>query len=885
MKHFFISFLCVFFSCVLYGQNIIGIVQDDAENKIPLVNVQLLDQKTNKIISFTQTDSKGVFSLKTNNVSFPLKLKLQHLSFDNKELVLNSFEKLYVVLEPKTSQLKEIVIDAKAYDVIKRGDTLKYNLNSLLDGSELKLKDVVDKLPGLAIDEDGKIRYNGSIIDHLLFDGNEFLNKNHQIANENITAEMIQKIELLTNYQSLSSVKGFEDSGKTALNIGINEKFKHRFKGNVDTETGIKERYNLHGNVYNFGEKTMFNLVANTNNINYSVLSVNDYMDTRKTNGKRIVNEQFAQGRYSLSDMDLPSFLFAQDNVQSRKLTNYTLNFAHKFNANERIEFVSVFNLLDQAEHTLNKQTFFDGQSRNLYRTDQIEGKSQYASNVLKYEKKFKNNTYLNINAYSLWSKDDQNQFLESVFFSDTPTLIFDNRLRFKTNNFGINATYKNHLSKNWLLDAVVFYDNNNTNTDKDLNSTELFSWFNSPHSHLFQNTKTTNYNTGVLSRATWKSGTNKIVFRAYTGRDRERLNNYINVLPLYQLTDNYEKREHILGAEYQGVLTKSGLSYSLGLQYNATNHFFVPDSKKSIMAVLPNASVSYNLKNGFSAFVSYNSNLTGLSVYQFLTGNVIDDYRSYFTPSYLNPERMITDSYSVGLIRVFPEKNIFSSLSISHNNVRKKIEKTYHNTELVTEQRFQYLDVNATTSANITFNKKFHEIPYGIKFNSFGGISQLQTVLNNTISENVNYNASLRLNIQSYYKNSFVNFNAGVNYMNNTSKNEWNAVSNYAKLERITPFVTLTGVAFNKKLNWSLNTHYYLYEASSVRSQNIFDLGFKTQYNFSKNLQFYLNAQNVLNIRTDNTKNDFTTTLFYAQEIIMSTLSGFVNGGVIFSF
>src|SRR5690554_3886381 len=160
--------------------------------------------------------------------------------------------------------------------------------------------------------------------------------------------------------------------------IGINEKFKHRFKGNVDTETGIKGRYNLHGNVYNFGEKTMFNLVANTNNINYSVLSVNDYMDTRKTNGKKIVNEQLAQGRYSLSDMDLPSFLFAQDNVQSRKLTNYTLNFAHKFNANERIEFVSVFNLLDQAEHTLNKQTFFDGQSRNLYRTDQIEGKSQY---------------------------------------------------------------------------------------------------------------------------------------------------------------------------------------------------------------------------------------------------------------------------------------------------------------------------------------------------------------------------------------------------------------------------------------------------------------------------------------------------------------------------
>src|SRR5690606_39173760 len=142
------------------------------------------------------------------------------------------------------------------------------------NGSELKLKDVVNKLPGLAIDEDGKIRYNGKIIDNLLFDGNEFFDRNHQIANDNITAKMIQKIELLTNYKNLSSIEDFEGNGKTALNIGIKDNYKKKFKGNITAESGIKKRYNLHGNLYNFGEETMFNLVANTNNINYSVLSI-----------------------------------------------------------------------------------------------------------------------------------------------------------------------------------------------------------------------------------------------------------------------------------------------------------------------------------------------------------------------------------------------------------------------------------------------------------------------------------------------------------------------------------------------------------------------------------------------------------------------------------
>lgn len=275
MKNIYKILLSLFISLlpyIFYGQEINGTITDEAGNKIPLANVQLINTTTNKTITYTQTNSLGNFTIATNSNSFPLKLKVQHFSYEPKEFILDTNEFLNIVLESKTNELAEIIIDTKAYDVIKKGDTLQYNLKSLLNGSELKLKDVVNKLPGLAIDEDGKIRYNGKIIDNLLFDGNEFFDRNHQIANDNITAEMIQKIELLTNYKNLSSIKDFEDNGKTALNIGIKDNYKNRFKGNITAEGGLKERYNLHGNLYNFGEKTMFNLVTNTNNINYSVL-------------------------------------------------------------------------------------------------------------------------------------------------------------------------------------------------------------------------------------------------------------------------------------------------------------------------------------------------------------------------------------------------------------------------------------------------------------------------------------------------------------------------------------------------------------------------------------------------------------------------------------
>ena len=887
MKNIYKILLSLFISLlpyIFYGQKINGTITDETGNKIPLVNIQLISIEANKTISYTQTNGLGNFTIATNNNPFPLKLKVQHFSYESKELILDTNEFLNIVLEAKTNELTEIIIDTKAYDVIKKGDTLQYNLKSLLNGSELKLKDVVNKLPGLAIDEDGKIRYNGRIIDNLLFDGNEFFDRNHQIANDNITAEMIQKIELLTNYKNLSSIKDFEDNGKTALNIGIKDKFKNKFKVNITAEGGFKKRYNLHGNLYNFSEKTMFNLVTNTNNINYSVLSVKDYMDTRKMNGKRIMNEQFSQGGFSTSDLDLPSFLFANDNVKSRKLRNYTLNLSHKFNNKSKIEFISIFNLLDQTEESINRQVFFDGQSSNIDRLDKITGTSAYASNVLKYETKLKDNSYFNVNGYSLWSKENQNQFLESTFLSNGDQLYFNNDLNFKTNKHGVNAIYKNPLSKNLLMDVVAFYDKNSTNTKKGFNSSEVFSWFDILNSSLNQKTNVESSDIGVQGRISWKLGSDKLIFRTYLGCSNEHLNNNLDDLNAYQLNDDYNKSEQIVGVQYQGSLKKPLFNYSLGFQYNYTNHSYLLGSKKALSAILPNFSISRNLNKNLSSYFAYNANLNGFSILNFLSNNLVDDYRSYISPSLIAPELMITDSYNVGLMYNIPEKNVFSSVSLSHNNDRKKLERTFNNSELVTQQVFQYVTKNKISSINVTFNKKFRNIPFGFNFNSFGSASELETILNNEISENKNYSISSKFYLQSYFKNNQLNFNAGINYMSNISKNNTAIFSNVAKLERITPFITLTGVALNTKINWSIDSQYFIFKTSSIQSQNIFDLGFRTQYNFSKKIQFYLNTKNILNIRDNNTKNNLMATPNYSQEIIMHSLSGFANFGIIFS-
>jgi hypothetical protein len=62
-------------------------------------------------------------------------------------------------------------------------------------------------------------------------------------------------------------------------------------------------------------------------------------------------------------------------------------------------------------------------------------------------------------------------------------------------------------------------------------------------------------------------------------------------------------------------------------------------------------------------------------------------------------------------------------------------------------------------------------------------------------------------------------------------------------------------------------------------------DLGFKANYIASSKLSLYLNANNIFNIRENNTKNNFFQNEFMTKEMIINTLSGFINLGISLSF
>jgi hypothetical protein len=864
-----IIILCFHFS---YSQNITGFVQDSLQNPIVLANIQIIENN-----KFTQTDVNGSFSLKAENLKLPFSLKISHLSFETKEIIIGNFDPLKIILQPRINNLKEVVLSSKSFDVIEKNDTLKYNLKQLLNGSEVKLKDVLEKLPGITIDDNGKIRFNGKPINNLLIDGDEFFKENHQLATENLTAEMIEKIEVLKNYQKFSTINGFESNGVTALNIGLNNKFKNIFKGNSENELGYKKQYKTHNNFFNFGKKVKFNLLTDLNNTNYSVISVTDFISLKKNIGKKIIGEANSSGL--ILEDELPPFLFSNDDAKTKDLKNYTLNYTNKINTKKRVEFVSILNKLNTFQQTEKIQTFFQENSPNILKTEKNDGSSLFFSNTFTFENKINKNTFFNLNSYLNYSKNKQSDDLLNLFDSFQNSFI--NNHKIDNILFGFNTTFKKKISEKTLFETIVYNDFENNANNRNFKSNEVLSQFDILKNTLEQNTKYSIFSLGIKSMVTFKRKKGSYNINIKSIFDNENITNYSYENSQYNFNTNFYKTNNSLGLKYNHFSNEK-FKYNLGLDFINYNYTISNRLNQTVNDILPSINLTYKFNTKITTTIGYNATINNPSIYNFLDGNIIQDYRSILVSNNLVNEKLKSESIQFNVTYTNSKSNIFSILNIVSTNNNKIIGKTYTNSNVLTLEKFDYLNTDKSTFALYVLDKKFYSIPYGINIESLNSISTKKTIVNNVNSINKSSQNKINLGFKSYYKSNDFNFNIGVEYLNSVNKNEYFNTKN--EFQRISPTLKLNGVVLEDKVNWNINSNYYLYKTSSLVSNNIFDLGFKVSYK-RNNIDYYVKGNNILNIRPNNIKNSINYNQIYVEEILLNSLSGYINLGINFSF
>ena len=161
----FLFFLSLFHS--MQAQTLSGIVTD-AESNQPLEAVMISVMRGNITIDYALTDAKGYYSLAWKHNS-TLQLSASLLGYKREVRNINAAGTQNFNLQSEAIVLKEVQI--RPGRINTRKDTVRYDLAQFASSKDVHIKDVLKKLPGVDVDENGQVKYKGKAINHYFVEG------------------------------------------------------------------------------------------------------------------------------------------------------------------------------------------------------------------------------------------------------------------------------------------------------------------------------------------------------------------------------------------------------------------------------------------------------------------------------------------------------------------------------------------------------------------------------------------------------------------------------------------------------------------------------------------------------------------------------------------
>ena len=245
----------------------------DAELKEPMVQatVQLFRRRDSTFVGGTVTDLRGNFSVEApaNGV---YKLKISSVGYQSieREVTLRrnqSQDMGLLLMSPESVMLKEAVVTGRAAQIIVKKDTLVYNPDAYRTPEGSPIEELIKRIPGAEVDEDGNITINGKAVKKILLDGKEFMLGDVETALKNIPVNIIQNMKFYDQQSDQARITGIEDGEKeTVIDFTIKKGMNRGYMTNLDLAAGTEHRYASRGMGSSFTDKTRFVILGNFNN-------------------------------------------------------------------------------------------------------------------------------------------------------------------------------------------------------------------------------------------------------------------------------------------------------------------------------------------------------------------------------------------------------------------------------------------------------------------------------------------------------------------------------------------------------------------------------------------------------------------------------------------
>ena len=247
------------------------VVEQDTKDAVIQATASLLSGE--KVVANAVTNTEGSFSIKApSNGDYTLRVTYVGFKTYSKSIKIADDKNLPVgtiTLAPDAIMLKGATVTAHAAKVTMKADTFVYNASAYRVPEGSVVEELVRRLPGAEVSDDGTVKINGKEVKKILVDGKEFMTGDTKTAMKNLPTSIIDRIKAYDQQSDLARISGIEDGEEqTVLDFGVKPGMNRGTMINADLGIGTQDRYSgrLFGGVMK-SDMTLF-LMTSANNVN-----------------------------------------------------------------------------------------------------------------------------------------------------------------------------------------------------------------------------------------------------------------------------------------------------------------------------------------------------------------------------------------------------------------------------------------------------------------------------------------------------------------------------------------------------------------------------------------------------------------------------------------
>ena len=270
MRLYLFLFFQFSFLLVHSQKEISGIVTDSTNTPIENASVVIEDAE-NQILCFGFTNAEGLFSLILNSEAQFVKIKISNMAFQQLERIIeNKTQKLTFILQIISNELEELKVSIKPIQI--HGDTLEFDAGRFKSNEDRVLADLLKRLPGVELEPNGSIKYQGKPINKFYVEGKDLMEGSYGQIVSSLSVDEIAKIQVLERHQPIKLFRNKISNENAGINVVLYDKTVKT--GRLEVQTGYRPiLWNSNTSRIHFSDKNQSLQLLKANNTAQDIIT------------------------------------------------------------------------------------------------------------------------------------------------------------------------------------------------------------------------------------------------------------------------------------------------------------------------------------------------------------------------------------------------------------------------------------------------------------------------------------------------------------------------------------------------------------------------------------------------------------------------------------